>query len=82
MKHPLFLTSLLALMAHLPEHAYLPGGCLWPFLKGQAALTPQPDKRLHRPLDLKGNAAVATGQPAPSTQIPADVPDTAVLKTQ
>lgn len=57
MKNPLFLASLLVLMAHLPAHVYLPGGCLGPFLRGQATLTPQPDKRLHRPLDLKGDAA-------------------------
>lgn len=69
-------------MAHLPAHAYLPGGCLWPFLTWQATLTPQPDKQLHRQLDLKGNAAVTTDQPAQSRQVPADVPDNAVLKTQ
>ena len=82
MKHPFFLASLLALMAHLPAHAYLQGGCLWPFLNGQTTFAPQPDKQPHRPLDLKGNAAVATGQPAPSIQLPADAPNNAALKPQ
>lgn len=74
MKHFLLLIPLFALIAHPPAHAYLPGGCSWPFLKSMENMAPQPERQLPRQHEPKNSTTVTAKQPLPSNQAPIDVP--------